>query len=61
MGIKQIEESVCAGEREESVAFNFSEHPDSAWLHPQSLGYTQALVKTVFSKLNISQQLQVLL
>lgn len=46
MGIKQIEESVCAAEREESVAFNFSEHPDSAWLHPQSLGYTQALVKT---------------
>lgn len=30
MGIKLIEQSMWAAEREESVAFNFCEHPDSA-------------------------------
>lgn len=33
MGIKQIEQSVWAAEKEENVAFNFSEHLDSAWLY----------------------------
>lgn len=33
MGIKQIEQSMWAAEKEESVAFIFSEHLDSAWLN----------------------------